>query len=121
MATDFTPLLEKHLERLRSLAYSPGTVRSRSYAVREFLRWLSATHGVASAERLTTEHLRSWQVALSRHRTARGEFLRPRSINKKIEGVRRFLTDLHDQGHVSEALAGSLEYVKEPKLLPRAL
>jgi site-specific recombinase XerD len=35
--------------------------------------------------------------------------------------VRRFLADLHDQGHVSEILVGALEYVKEPKLLPRAL
>ena len=121
MAADFIPLLEKHLERLRSLACSPGTVRSRSYSVREFLRWLAAAHGIDSPERLTGEHLRSWQVALARHRTCRGEALRPRAANKKIEGVRRFLADLHEQGHVSETLAGALEYVKEPKLLPRAL
>jgi integrase/recombinase XerD len=121
MAMDFITLLEQHLERLRSLGSSPGTVRSRSYAVRESLRWLAASHGVTAPERLTVGLLRSWQVALSRHRTSRGEPLRPRSVNKKIEGMRRFLADLHELGYLSAALVGALQYVKEPTLLPRAL
>lgn len=121
MARDFITLLEQHLERLQSLGSSPRTVRSRTYSVREFLRWLAAAHAVASPEGLTQEHLRSWQVALARHRTCRGEALRPRSVNKKIEGVRRFLADLHELGYLSAALAGAPQYVKEPKLLPRAL
>lgn len=121
MDLDFTALLDQHLERLRSLGFSPGTVRSRSYTVREFLRWLAAAHGVGTPERLTVDHLRSWQVALSRHRTSHGEALRPRSVNKKIEGVRRYLADLHELGQLSAPLAGTLQYVKEPKLLPRAL
>jgi site-specific recombinase XerD len=121
MSADLLQLLEEHLERLRSLNSSPTTVRSRSYSVREFLRWLAAAHGVASAERLTSEHLRSWQVALARHRTSRGELLRPRAANKKIEGVRRFLDDLHGRGYLGAAALGALDYVKEPKLLPRAL
>jgi len=121
MPTDFTELLEQHLARLQSLNCSPTTIRSRSYSVREFLRWLDSGYAVRSPAGLTTEHMRRWQLALSRHRTSKGELLKPRSVNKKIEGVRRFLADLHEQGHAGEGLATALAYVKVPKLLPRAL
>ena len=55
MPTDFTELLEQHLARLQSLNCSPTTIRSRSYSVKEFLRWLDSGYAVRSPAGLTTE------------------------------------------------------------------
>ncbi|MBT4822415.1 MAG: tyrosine-type recombinase/integrase, partial [Lentisphaerae bacterium] len=114
-------LLAEHLTRLEALNFSPTTIRSRVYNVRAFLAWVAERYGVVAPHHLNVAHLRSWQKALSRHRTCHGLPLRPRSINKRIECVRGFLTDLNEAGHVPTHMINALQYVKVPDLLPKAL
>ena len=116
-----THFLQEHTTRLKALNFSPTTIRTRHYNVQAFIAWMDERYGVRAAGALTPAHLRSWQVALSRHRTTCGMPLKPRSVNKKIECVRAFLSDLRQAGHVGGSLLGALEYVKVPDLLPRAL
>jgi len=121
MDITLTRFLEQHTDRLTALNFSPATVRTGRYNVLAFIAWMEERYGVRTAAALTPAHLRSWQVALSQHRTTRGMPLKPRSINKKIECVRVFLSDLHQAGHAGGSLLRALEYVKVPELLPRAL
>jgi len=66
-------------------------------------------------------HLSAWVTHLREYRTTRGLPLKPKSVNKKIENVRGFLNYLADDGLIHPALPASMEYVKEPKLLPASV
>ena len=115
-------IIEQHisgyLRRLRSLNYSPSTLRTSKFILRWFRLWL-ADHGVHSTDVLRGRHLDTWQEALSqRMSSASGKPLKPRAVNKKIEVVKGFLKYLVSVGAVSSALIERVQYVKEPKMLP---
>lgn len=112
---------DEYLVSLRTRNFSPTTRRVRGYNVRLFLRWLRDAHGITAPGRLRPSHLRGWQQALADRRTASGLPLKPRSVNKHIEGAQAFLRFLMAQGAVPEALLTVLTHVKVGKPLPRAL
>jgi len=114
------PHLSSYLEHGRGLNLSPYTLRAISYNVTGFLDWLAA-YRIAGPDQLRRAHLAAWLTHLQEHRTTRGLPLKPKSINKKIENVRGFLLHLADEGLIPPALAASVEYVKEPKLLPSSV
>jgi len=106
-----------YLKRLRSLNFSPVTIRNNTFILRRFVRRLAAT-GVHSAERLRRRHLTSWQQALSSRLNGAGKPLKARSVNKEIEVVKGFLEYLAREGVVPSSLAKHVRYVKQPHLLP---
>jgi len=110
--------LTDYIERDRSLNMSPYTLRAIRYNVINFLDWLAARGGITSPDQLRRAHLAAWLTHLQEHRTTRGLQLKPKSINKRIENIRGFLNYLAAEGLIPSALAASVEYVKEPKLLP---
>jgi site-specific recombinase XerD len=112
--------LSDYLEHGRGLNLSPLTLRAVQYNVTSFLDWLAA-YRIAGPDQLRRTHLSAWLTHLQEHRTTRGLPLKPRSINKKIENVRGFLLHLAAEGLIASALAASVEYVKEPKLLPSSV
>ena len=112
---------EDYLQHLRARNFSAATRRVRGYNVRQFLRWLLQDHGVTTADQLRSAHLRGWQQQLAGRHTPAGLPLKPRSVNKHIEGVQALLRFLADQGAVPEALTNVLTYVKVPQSLPQAL
>ncbi len=112
--------LSDYIEHGRSLNLSPYTLRAIGYNVTDFLDWL-AGHRIAGPDQLRRAHLTAWLTHLQEHRTTRGLPLKPKSINKKIENVRGFLLYLAAEGLIPSALAASVEYVKEPKLLPTSV
>ena len=111
-------LLEECLEHQRSLRYSPYTGRQYQYNVGAFLRWLHSRFRVRTPERLRRTHLLSWQRHLSKLTTRKGRPLKARSINKKIENMRGFLSYLVTSGYIQKQVLNALVYVKEPKTLP---
>ena len=112
--------LSDYIEHGRGLNLSPYTLRAIGYNVTDFLDWL-AGHRIAGPDQLRRAHLAAWLTHLQEHRTTRGLPLKPKSINKKIENVRGFLLYLAAEGLIPSALAASVEYVKEPKLLPTSV
>ena len=112
--------LADYIEHGRSLNLSAYTLRSIGYNVTDFLDWL-AGHRIAGPDQLRRAHLAAWLTHLQEHRTTRGLPLKPKSINKKIECARGFLNYLAAEGLIPSALAASVEYVKEPKLLPTSV
>ncbi len=114
-------LLTAHLDYGRSLNLSAHTLEAQRYHVRAFLHWLEKTYGVRTADRLRPAHTEGWLKQLTAHRTARGLPLKPKSVNKQIESLRAFLKYLAGHGYVANALAQSVDYVKEPRLLPTSV
>jgi integrase/recombinase XerD len=111
-------LLDLHLERLRSLNFSPATIRQNRYVLKRLIHWLEAVAGVTRVDMLRKRHLRRWQEHLSKHVTTRGRPYRPRSINKHIEVARSFLQFLVAEGYIQPGLAEAIVYIKEPVVLP---
>jgi len=112
--------LADYIERGRGLNLSAHTLRAIRYNVTAFLDWL-AGHRISGPDQLRRAHLAAWLTRLQERRTTRGLPLKPKSINKKIENVRGFLNHLAAEGLIPAALAASLEYVKEPRLLPTSV
>jgi len=110
--------LNEHLERLRSLNFSPLTIRHSRYSVAAFLRWLEAGHDLVEPDRLRAKHLHAWQKHLSERTTVRGHLLKARSINKHVECLRRFLKFLVETGLAAQHLQEAIQFVKEPRMLP---
>jgi len=110
--------LAEHLGRLKSLNFSPLTIRQSRYCVGVFLRWLEAGQEVTEPERLRANHLHKWQKHLSERTTLRGEGLKARSINKHVECLNRFLKHLLETGRIPRQLGEVVQYVKEPLFLP---
>lgn len=116
-----TEFLIAHLDHGRSLNLSVHTLEAWEYHVRAFLDWLETTYGVRTADRLRGAHLEGWLKHLAAHRTSRGLPLKPKSINKQIESLRTFLKYLVGHGLLTRVLVESIDYVKEPRLLPTSV
>jgi integrase/recombinase XerD len=81
------------------------------------LLWL-AEAGVFTIERLRKEHLANWQEMLAERLNGQGRLLKARSVNKKIEVVKGFLSYLVEDGSLPGSFATAVRYIKEPHLLP---
>lgn len=112
--------LTDYLERGRGLNLSRYTLRAMLYNLTDLLDWL-ASYRIDSPEQLRRVHLAAWLTHLHEQRTTKGLPLKPASINKKIENARSFLRYLSDEGLIASALAASVQYVKEPQLLPGSI
>jgi len=120
MKTLATLLDEYHL-LMRSRNFSYTTMLVRCSNARAFLRWLETGARVRTPDRLREEHLRKWQLALSRRCARNGLPLRPRAVNKQLESVRAFAEYLRQEGLVPTRLPEALVYVRVPQTLPRVL
>ena len=109
--------IEEHLRRLRSLRYSPRTIRQATFGLRNLAAWL-ASQGVTSPDALRARHLDNWLEALSSRMTGVGRPLKARSVNKQVEIAKGLLRHMASTGVVSSSLAARLQYVKEPSTLP---
>ncbi|MCP4124616.1 MAG: tyrosine-type recombinase/integrase [Bacteroidetes bacterium] len=113
-------LLQDFLDHAKSLNYSRHTLRSYKVNLNRFLRWLES-HGVVDPDRLQDEHLHAWAKHICSYVTGRGVPLRPSSINKNMENVRKWLKYLCKHGYCRPGIIDALEYVKEPDLLPTSV
>jgi integrase/recombinase XerD len=113
--------LKDFLEHHLALRLSASTLRSYRVNLTRFIKWLGRTFNVAIARHLRSDHLTSWMRSISAHRTRKGLPLKPSSINKNIENVRKFIRYLIKQGHIAPELFEVLEYVKEPDELPTSV
>lgn len=114
-------LLTAYLDFQRSLQVSPYTIKGIRYGANGFLLWLEQTCRVRYVDELRRRHIPAWLKYLSGYRTSKGFALKPRSVNKRIETVRGFLSYLTREGYVQRSLLEVLLYVKEPSLLPTSV
>lgn len=114
-------VLDEYLERLESLNYSPATINGKYYSCVNFIRYLEDNFQIKTAPRLRKSHLFRWQKHLDGVRTKEGTPLKPRALNKRIEGVRSFLKHLALKGYILKNLIDAVVYVKEPKMLPTGI
>ena len=110
--------LHDHLEQLRSLQYSPYTIRGERLMVEAFLRWFYKHYAVATPDRLRRRHLEQWQKSLHAHRTIKGQPLKVTTINQRIRSIGVFLKHLVEQGQLSKTLLDALVVLKQPRRLP---
>lgn len=113
--------LEDYLQHLRSLNYSPQTLKKIRNAVKTFIRWLMTQHQVITPDRMQIRHMDAWQQHLFNWRTVKGLPLKPASTNVRIVSVTNFLRYLAGRGYVLKALPGALQPVKLPKTLPTSV
>ncbi len=111
-------LLNNYLEHLESRNYSKDTIRTNSYNIKRFVKFISENYDVNKINLLRKSHLDAWFNSIANKITKKGMPLKPRSVNKLIECTRGFLTFLTKRGYVLNALSDFLQYVKVPHLLP---
>jgi site-specific recombinase XerD len=111
-------LKDQCIDYLRGLNYSPRTIRNYHYQLSGALDWIATRFGVECPQQLKASHLDAWHKSLVTRTTSLGTPLKPRSVNKHLATMRAFLTRIARLGYISPKLLNSLEYVKEPKVLP---
>ena len=111
-------LLNDFLAHGRMLRVSPCTLRSYSYNLRSFLKWLEMTWNVTTADRLRKKHLQAWMKHLHSRRTGKGLPLKAGTINVTNDKVRGFLRHLVARGCLHRSCVEMIEYLKMPRLLP---
>jgi len=114
-------LLAEFLAHKRALLHSWQTLRQSGFINRSFLRWLQATHGVVTPDRLRSVHLASWQRHLLGWRTTKGLPLKAVTVNVRLRYARSWLRWLGKRGAVPARLLESLEYLHTTKLLPQSV
>jgi integrase/recombinase XerD len=114
-------LIDDYLEHLRSLNFRPGTIGVRGYALRAFAVWVEETAGVRTPDRLLRRHLHRWQISLGKRLNQNGLPVKPRTVNKNVEGIQMFLEHMSQEGLIAGALTHVLKYVRTPQPLPRIL
>lgn len=117
MINTLDELVERYLQSLRLMNFSPLTLRTNHYILKEHLTWLGEA-GVFRVEKLRKEHLSNWQEMLVERLNGQGKLLKARSVNKKIEVVKGFLSFLVQEGFLSESFVTTVRYIKQPHMLP---
>ncbi len=110
--------LERYLKRLEAQGRAPKTVESRRSMLGKFFEYTRAAK-VYGPEGLSVGLVRSYLLHRRELPNRRGKKDRPRTLNTHLLAVRRFLDFLMREGTVSGVLVEAVEYVKEPKSLPR--
>lgn len=108
----------EYSEYLRSLKYSPETVRKTRQVLLAFCRWLKANYYIETADRLHGEHLKKWHLYRTGINTREGRPLKGSTLNRHITTVRGLLRYMAGLGYVRKTLYEALPYVKEARLLP---
>jgi len=109
------------IEHQRLIGRSPTYIRSLVYCPRRLIAWLGSIHGVATPDKLTSQHLEAWGHQVSTHLTTKGLVLRPKSISKQIESDRVFILWMAEIGAVPGSLAAALPKIKLPSVLPTSV
>ena len=110
--------ISDYLGHLRSIFYSPATIRgNKSYLLR-FDQYLRENLGLSTIAGLRREHLKNWHCRFIDLRTPKGYPLKATSINRHNAAIRSFLKYLADHNIINRGLADYLPAVKEPHCLP---
>ena len=110
--------LERYLKRLEAQGRVKKTIESRRSMLGKFFEYLRAAK-VWGPEGLSVGLVRSYLLHRREVPNRRGKKDRPRTLNTHLLAVRRFLEFLSREGAVAGTLVEAVEYVKEPKSLPR--
>lgn len=113
--------LADHLAHERGRGRGELVVDQFGFILRSWLRWLQAGHGVVTPDRLRPVHLESWLRHLLAWRTPKGLPLKPATVNTRLSAARGFLRWLGKRGIVPVHLGDAIEYVREPRLLPKSI
>ena len=81
--------LAEYLDWRKSLNLSRETIDKNRYAIRPFIRWLEAAHGITWPGDLWNDHLHQWQNELAAKTNRTGHPIRPRTINTYVERDRK--------------------------------
>jgi len=111
-------LIDDYLVYLRSLNYSPDTIRCAKKNLLRFNQWLLDMYQLTEVMDLSQDKLLKWHGHLSTLFTAQGYPLKSTTINRYILAVRGLLKYLGKSGFVRHDLDEALPYLKEPKRLP---
>lgn len=110
--------LERHLKRLEATGHAAKTLVSRRSLLGKFIAYAREA-GVRGPNRVGADLLRAYLLYRRETPNARGRKDRPPSINSHVLAVRRFMEFLAKEGVVPPVIAGVIDYVKEPVLLPK--
>lgn len=111
-------LTDEMIGYLKSLNYSKYTLKTIKHNLRSFTKYMKDNFNVTEVTELRIMHLKARHRHLCEKKTAKGLPLKVRTINKHIEGLRVFLKYLEKNGYITNKLLDSVQYLKEPSLLP---
>ena len=100
---------------------SPATIKSLRSAVAIFLTYLRQTFQVTTPDRVRKTHLDTFTHHLTTKSNKQGMPLKAASINGNLQGAKKFLTFLYQNGYITQDLAATILYLKTPKLLPTSV
>jgi site-specific recombinase XerD len=113
-----TQHLKDYFDWRRSLNLSPETIAKNKYGIEPFLSWLETAYRVTTPEGICKDHLFAWQKHIAGMKNGQGFFLKPRTVNTYLEGIKGFLTWLAESGHIRKSYPDLVRYVKTPIALP---
>ena len=111
-------LLDDYLSSLKSLNYSPVTLKNYRSRLQQFISFLAEECHVLTPNVILTMHLEKWQKHLTDQKNPDGLPLKAVTLNKKISDTKGFLRFLAERGFVLASLIDHLKSLRAPKTLP---
>lgn len=105
--------IEDYILEIQTQNFSKVTVKSKTYMLTQFERWMKENQEV-EIEEVTKLHVKRWRKALL------DEGLRPNTINTRLVAITSFYKYCVDEGLMKDNPAISIEKLKEPKVMIKA-
>jgi integrase/recombinase XerD len=118
--SDLDLYMEKYLEHLVVLNFSPVTVRNHRYILRPLRAYLEEM-GLSEVQKVTAEALRDYQSSLVERVNYRGEPISVFSQNHLLKAAKCFFRFLCEENYLLSDPAKGLRYAKVPRMLPRSI
>lgn len=111
-------LIEKFVERLKILNRSESTIARQTIALNDFIVYLEKT-GVYDICSVRQANIIEYQKYRKEYRNHYGREDGPEAQNRYLEAVKQFFIFLKKEGITVYNPAEEMEYIKEPKRLPK--
>ncbi len=121
MKNTITQLSIDYQDYLRALNYSPKTIDQVRIRLKNFCRWLIDVYALEAVIELRLSHMERYHRHLTQTRGKQGLPAKPESINRIIAIIKGFLKYLIRHNYIQFRLLEALEYLKEPKRLPKGI
>jgi integrase/recombinase XerD len=110
-------LIRSYLEDRQMKNYSPATIETERWVLRQLSVWLRA-RGIRSAVEATRSTMEQWQRAVFEHRKASGESLSASSQRHRLSMVRGFFEWLAHEAIIKHSPVAFMELPRRERRLP---
>jgi integrase/recombinase XerD len=111
--------LHQFAEKLELLGYSKRCIADYPAYVRLFFQYLDEKENVRTAAEIKPEHITAYHAHLQYSKRNDGGYLSTATVRARLQVVKTFFTVMHQEGAVSQDIAGLIKLPRTKQSLPK--